>query len=154
MIAITRVDDESETLLDAIPLVDIEAVKEMLAGDEAQLGKDRGMFINAFMITTVPGGHNSGRTYYLQTDTTESYSALTRLLVSSVKEARKRAEFNTRFRKTQYILRRFFNSPGFQYFSAFLIILVRPLPHARHFAQSRHLTISTLTTDQIVGNSW
>ena len=124
MIAISRVDDESETLLDAIPLVDVDAVKEMLAGDEAQLGKDRGMFLNAFMITTVPGGHNSGRTYYLQTDTAESYSTLTRHVMHCAKEARKRSEFNTRFRKSQYVLRKFFNSPGVQYFSAFLIILV------------------------------
>ncbi len=98
----------------------------MLARDDVQIDKDSGDYLNALMITTVPDGHNSGRTYYLQTSSSESYSALTRRLQVNTKEARKRAEFNTRFSKSQYRLRKIFHSAPFQFLSALLIILVRP----------------------------
>ncbi len=111
-------------MLDAIPLEDVEAVREMLAMDDAQLDKDSGDYFNAFMITTVPDGHNSGRTYYVQTSTSESYTALTRKLQANTKHARVRAKFNTRFSKSQYRLRKIFNSGAFQFLSALLIILV------------------------------
>jgi hypothetical protein len=126
LIAIGRIDDESETLLDAIPLVEVESVREMLARDDAQLDTNSSNYLNAFMITTVPGGHNSGRTYYLQTSSSDSYIILTRRLQINTKHARKRAEFNTRFSRSQYHLRKIFNSALFQFLSALLIILVRP----------------------------
>ncbi len=124
LIAIGRIDDESETMLDAIPLEDVDSVREMLARDDAQLDKGSGNYLNAFMINTVPDGHNSGRTYYVQTSTSESYTTLTQKLQVNSKRARKRAEFNTRFSKSQYRLRKIFNSGAFQFLSALLIILV------------------------------
>jgi hypothetical protein len=124
MIAIGRPDDASETLLDAIPFVDVDSVREMVGMGEESLDKDSRHFQNAFMVTTIPGGQNSGRTYYFQTASADSYSQVTRHLLANSSEARKRAEFNTRFTKSQYKMRILFNSRSFQYFSALLIIMV------------------------------
>ncbi len=99
-------------------------VREMVGMDEERLDKDNGYLMNAFMITTVPGGHNSGRTYYFQASSPDSYFQLTRHLLANTKAARKRAEFNTRFTKSQYNMRKLFNSRIFKYFSALLIVLV------------------------------
>ena len=124
IIAIGRVDDGTETVVDAIPFADIVSVREMLGEDESRIESDQGKFINAFLITTVSDGYNSGRTYYFQTSSKGEYNNLTRHLHRNTKAARKQAEFNTRFTRSQYVLRKFFNSWMFQYFSAFLIILV------------------------------
>lgn len=123
--AIARIDDGSETLLDAIPLLDVESIRDMEAVSDSELIKDKSMTQNAIMINTVPGGYNSGRTYYLQAESHDSCEMLARLLRSLAKEARQRAEFNTRFTKSQYRLRKIFRSSILQYFSALLIILVR-----------------------------
>jgi hypothetical protein len=123
-IAIGRPNDDSETLLDEIPLADVLAVREMVGMGEDMLDKDNGHLTNAFMITTVTGGHNSGRTYYFQASSPDAYFQLTRHLLANAKAARKRAEFNTRFTKSQYNMRVMFNSRIFQYFSALLIVMV------------------------------
>jgi hypothetical protein len=123
-IAIGRLDDDSETLLDEIPFADVITVREMVLMEEERLDKDNGHLTNAFMITTVTGGHNSGRTYYFQASTPDSYFQLTGQLLANAKAARKRAEFNTRFTKSQYNMRLMFNSRIFQYFSALLIVMV------------------------------
>ena len=107
IIAVGRIDDDSETLLDAIPFVDVESVREFHGTDEAHLEKGSKDCLNAFMITTVPGGHNSGRTYYFQTNSSESYDVITRHLQSNAKTARKQAEFKTRFTKSQYQMRKY-----------------------------------------------
>ena len=117
-------DDGSETLLDAIPFVDVESVHEFLGTDEAHLEKGSKEFLHAFLISTVPGGHNSGRTYYFQADSAESYSQITQHLVAHAKAAREQAELRTRFTKSQYQMRKIFNSILFQRFSALLIVLV------------------------------
>ncbi len=124
IIAIGRPNDASETLLDAIPFVDVDSVLEMVGMGEDSLEKDNSNFQHAFMVTTVPGGQNSGRTYYFQTSSADSYSQVTRHLLANAQEARKRAEFNTRFAKSQYAMRILFNSKAFQYFSALLIMMV------------------------------
>jgi hypothetical protein len=125
VIAVGRASDESETLLDAIPFVDIESIRDMLGDDNANLEKKSGTALNSLMITTIPGGHNSGRTYYLQASSPELHARVAQLLISNRKEAKIRAEFNTRFAKTQYWVREIFNSRIFQNLSALLIILVR-----------------------------
>ncbi len=125
VIAVGRASDESETLLDAIPFVDIESIRDMLADDNANLEKKNGTVLNSLIITTVPGGHNSGRTYYIQASSPELHEKVSKLLTSYRKEARKRAEFNTRFAKSQYRIRKIFKSRIFQNLSALLIILVR-----------------------------
>ncbi len=125
MIAVGRLNDESETLLDKIPLVDIESIRNMLADDNAELEKKCGAFQNSLIITTIPGGHNSGRTYYMQASSPELHEKLSRHLIKKSKEAKKRAKFNTRFAKSQYRTKKIYNSHIFQNLSAFLIILVR-----------------------------
>ncbi len=127
MIAVGRASDESETLLDTIPLVDIESIRDMIAGDNANLEKENKTVLNSFIITTIPGGHNSGRTYYFQAASPESQQTVSRLLIKSIKEAKIRAEFHTRYAKSQYIMRTIFNSQVVQNVSALLIILVRHL---------------------------
>ncbi len=123
-IAIGRPNADSETLLDEIPFADVSTVRDMLGTEGQGLDKDNGHLMNAFMITTVPGGHNSGRTYYFQASSSDSYLQLTRHLLSNAKAARERAEFNTRFTKSQYNMRKIFNSGIFQSFSALLIVMV------------------------------
>ena len=125
LIAIGRANDESETLLDAIPIIDIDSIAEMGGDESANLDKHSGKFLNAFMITTVPGGHNCGRTYHLQAASPEMYAKVIQHLVRNKKEAIKRALFNTRFTKSQYWVRKIFRSRIFQNFAALLITLVR-----------------------------
>jgi hypothetical protein len=125
MIAIGRANDESETLLDAIPFVEIDSVREMLGDDSSNLDRKSGKFLNAFMMTTVSDGHNCGRTYYLQAASPEMYTEVVQHLNRNKKEAWKRAEFNTRFAKSQYWVRKIFRSRIFQNFAALLITLVR-----------------------------
>jgi hypothetical protein len=132
VIAIGRANDESETLLDAIPFIDIESIRDMLRDDHENLDNNTGKFLNAFIITTVPEGHNCGRTYYLQTASPEMYAEVTHHLIHNRKEAKKLAEFNTRFAKSQYRVRKIFKSRIFQNFAAFLITLVKH-PHIRFF---------------------
>ena len=124
MIAVGRASDESETLLDTIPLVDIESIRDMIAGDNAELEKESKTVQNSLIITTVPGGHNAGRTYYIQASSPELAATVSRLLIKTSKEAKNRAEFQTRYAKSQYITRKIFNSHVVQNFSACLIILV------------------------------
>ena len=127
VIAFGRVNDESETLLDTIPFVDIESIRDMIAGDNAKLEKESKVVQNSLIIGTIPGGHNSGRTYYIQASSPESHEAISKRLTKTRKEAKKRAEFQTRYARTQYITRKIFNSFVFQNVSALLIILVRLL---------------------------
>ena len=96
----------------------------MLGDDSDNLDKNGGKFLNAFIITTVPEGHNCGRKYYLQAASPDMYAEATQHLGRNKKEARKRAEFNTRFAKSQYWVRKIFNSRPFQNFAAFLITMV------------------------------
>ncbi len=124
MIAIGRINDDTDTLLDAIPFEDVETVHEMLGNDEPNIDNKKGNHLNAFMVTTIDGGHNSGRTYYFQATSAESYAELTRHLLSNAKEAKKRAQFKTRFAKSQYRMQKLFNSLIFQNFSALLIVVV------------------------------
>ena len=66
------------------------------------------------MISTVPGGHNSGRTYYFQADSAESYSQITQHLVAHAKAAKEHAELRTRFTKSQYQMRNSLNNFCYQ----------------------------------------
>ena len=125
VIAIGRANDESETLLDAIPFIEIDSIREMIGDENSDLDRKSGKSLNAFLITTVSAGHNCGRTYYLQAATPELYADVTHHLSRNNKEAKKRAEFNTRFAESQYWVRKIFNSQIFQNFAAFLITLVR-----------------------------
>jgi hypothetical protein len=137
MIAIGRINDDADTLLDAIPFEDVETVHEMLGNDEPNIENKKGNYLNAFMVTTIDGGYNSGRTYYFQTNSAESYAELTQHLISNAKEARKRAQFKTSFAKSQYRMRKLYNSLIFQYFSALLIVVVSGSDQFLiHFARS------------------
>ena len=125
IIAIGQVNDDSDTLLDEIPFVDVASVHDMVGLDEElETQNSNSSNLHAFMVKTVPDGHNSGRTYYFQTSSADSFSELTRHLMLNAKVARKRAAYNTRFTKSQYAIRKIFNSSMFQYFSALLIVMV------------------------------
>jgi hypothetical protein len=111
----------------------MESIRDMLGDDNANLEKKSGTHLNSLIITTVPGGHNSGRTYYLQAPTPELHEKVARLLISNRNEAKIRAEFNTRFAKSQYWVKQVFSSRIFQNLSALLIILVRKWSHLLQF---------------------
>ena len=109
-------------MIDQIPLSEVESVRAMDAFDDQDF--DRAKFANAVMITTIPNGHNSGRTYYLQADTSTKCNDLVTHLIKVTRSARKRAEAKTQFAKSQFKVREIFNSAPFQLLSASLIISV------------------------------
>ena len=72
-------------------------------------------------IKTDPDGHNSGRTYYIRSNDSEDIGQMISRLSSLAKDARKRAENKSKFERQQLAVRRIYNSPPFQYFTAALI---------------------------------
>jgi hypothetical protein len=106
-------------MIDTIPLAEVEIVKEMSSLDEEV---DRTKFANALMIATSPEGHNSGRTYYLQATSEEHCKRLVHDLTRLASDALRKAEANTRFAESQYLVRNVFQSNLFQLVSACLIL--------------------------------
>ena len=115
----------NDLMIDHIPLAEIESVRAMDALEGQDI--DRNKFSNALMITTIPQGHNSGRTYYLQAESAPLCTELVAQLAKVSRSARKRAEAKTQFAKSQFKVREIFESPPFQLVSALLIISVRAL---------------------------
>ncbi len=110
-----------DIVMDQIPLAEIHRVKEMEAGDqETELAKDA----NELMIETHPEGYNSGRTYYLQAQSTASCQDIIKKLVQYSAAAFERAHAQSAFRQAQLRVFKVYRSSVFQRFVAILIILV------------------------------
>jgi hypothetical protein len=88
------------------------------------------IFVNAFQIATMPDGYNSGRSYYLQADSSQLKQKIITLLQQLAKSARKRADETTWFRKIQMRVRTVYLHWIFQSAAAFLIVAVRFVPKA------------------------
>ena len=115
----------SEAQIDHISFSEIHYIKEMThaAGDDHD---DEGSknFLHVMQIATRDDGYNSGRIYYLSTESHESLHELISYLAKKAKVAREHAEARTGFRKFQLRVRRRYESRKFQGFMALLIIAV------------------------------
>ena len=92
---------------------------------------NRTKFRNAVQINTILDGYNSGRAYYLQTNSEHECCELAATLLRMAKAAKKRAEDKTRFQILQGKVLKFYDSTPFQCVVAFLIVAVTPPPRAR-----------------------
>jgi predicted RNA-binding protein YlxR (DUF448 family) len=144
-------DDDSE--IDFIPLSEVICVEEMCGVEEANadgttrkncsglnmLQRSMGseeidqqfeedstsrLFVNAFQIATISDGYNSGRSYYLQADSSDVKQKVIEQLQALSQSARKRAEVKSLFRKFQDHVRQVYTTRIFQGSAALLIIAV------------------------------
>jgi hypothetical protein len=86
------------------------------------------LFVNAFQIATVTNGYNSGRSYYLQADSSQLKQQIICQLHDLAKLARKKAEETTWFRRIQGRVRAVYIHWIFQSTAALLIMAVRSQP--------------------------
>ena len=149
VISFAFVKDEME--IDHIPLSEVEFVREMVDIGERRSSITKIQNMNAectekgsahtLQISTIKDGHNSGRAYYIQIESKEKMDTLLTFLQASSKAARKRLEAQNAFRKTQYRVRKLYESNYSQAFIALLITLVNaparpPPPTHPHFHPS------------------
>ena len=143
--------DESE--IDFIPLSEVISIEEMCGGEEDNTAGQQGrlktllqksialgfdnelelqddedstsrLFVNAIQIATIADGYNSGRSYYLQAESSEDKQKIIEQLRALTEIARKRAEVKTLFRKVQDRVRKVYNTRIFQCSAALLIVAV------------------------------
>ncbi len=114
-----------EAQIDHIPFAEITYVKEMTdaAGDDHKDDESR-RFSHAMQIATRDDGFNSGRIYYLSTESKEALDELIADLSKKAKTARVQAEARTNFQKFQLRIRKRYESRKFQGVMALLIIAV------------------------------
>ena len=154
VISFAFVKDEME--IDHIPLSEVEFVREMVDIGERRSSitkiqnmnaecteKGAGVCAHTLQISTIKDGHNSGRAYYIQIESKEKMDTLLTFLQASSKAARKRLEAQNAFRKTQYRVRKLYESNYSQAFIALLITLVNA-PALPHPPTHPHLHPSTL----------
>ena len=92
------------------------------------------LFVNAFQIFTVPDGYNSGRSYYLQAESSDlEHNVITQLRTLAI-SARKKAEARSSFRKTQDRARAIYTAKPFQIVASLLIVAVSILSVHTHRA--------------------
>jgi hypothetical protein len=87
----------------------------------------------SFQIRTLTDGFNSGRTYYLHSNSAKECEEIVRNLRNLVDLARKRAENDSKFRESQKWMRSIYDSYVFQFCSSTLIILVMALSTNSYF---------------------
>ncbi len=110
-----------DTVIDTIPLNEIKLVREMIDADgEGKMSKDG----TEFMIETNAEGYNSGRTYYLQADSSIDCRNFAKKISQNSTMATERANAKTTFAQAQQKVRKFYSSAIFQNIIAFLILTV------------------------------
>lgn len=131
-ISFAFVDEEAQ--IDHIPFAEVLHVKEMLEApaEASSESEDSTKFRNVLQIATNNDGYNSGRIYYLSTDSQETLKELITDLTKKAKTARVQAEARTGFRKLQRIVRNRYDSAQFQGLMALLIAAVRTTAHDSH----------------------
>ncbi len=85
------------------------------------------LFVNAFQIATIPTGYNSGRSYYLQAESSELEHHVMTQLRTLANHARKKAEARSFLRKTQDRARAIYTARPFQIGASLLIVAVNNL---------------------------
>jgi hypothetical protein len=114
-----------EAQIDYIPFAEVTYVKEMTdAAGEDHDDEASKKFSYAMQIATKDDGFNSGRIYYLSTESKEKLDDLISDLSYKAKIARVHAEARTSFRRFQLRVRKRYESRKFQFFMALLILAV------------------------------
>ena len=130
LIAFAFVGEEAQ--IDHIPFAEVTYVKEMTEAPSDDYDPEDRHFSHAMQIGTREDGYNSGRIYYISTDSQEALDDLIQLMDRLAKVARARAEARNWFRKLQMAVRKKYNSSAFQSLMAVLIAAAsRPNPTAR-----------------------
>lgn len=121
-----------EIEIDYIPLSDVDYVCEMkdtgdtnLLGDLSEEGSES---LPTLQIATTREGHNSGRAYYVQTDTFENLAELEALLQRNVNAAKQREEARNLFRLWQLRVRKVYEANLMQALIALIITAVSAAP--------------------------
>ncbi len=122
--------DSCQIQVDEIPLAEILSVQDAsmvgqhLLQGSLEAAENQQLLLDAIIIHTIPGGFNSGRTYYLKANSGLECSKILEELTAFSHAARKRAESQSKFANLQRRVRRVFNSRIFQGFTISCIILV------------------------------
>ena len=147
IIAFAFVGEEAQ--IDHIPFAEVLHVKEMAeAATEDFDTEDNTKFRNVMQIATKNDGFNSGRIYYLSTESQGTLQELIANLTMKAKIAREQVEARTGFQKLQRRVRKRYDSAQFQGLMALLIAAVRtsaakpflPLRHPLSFHSAAPLT--------------
>ena len=120
------VDDDSEAVLDKIPLRDIEGVEDISRFITTLSCCNQ--FINSVVISTKASGHNGGRAYYLQADSTDDCAQLAAQLSSLAKSAARGVDGASLLGKLCFTGRGVFESPHFQNIFVILTLAVSATP--------------------------
>ena len=137
-----------DIMIDSILLTEVESVRVMERGEQEldfssrqQTRKDEdGPYTNALVIKTLPDGHNTGRSYYLRATSLELCKEVAAILHRAAKKAKFRAVAKTSFAKSQFWIRKIYDSAVFTQISASLIIAVLALKAAVRRPQSATTT--------------
>jgi hypothetical protein len=128
---------EGEDLeIDYIPLSDVDYVCEMKDSGESSslnMSQEGESSLPTLQIATTRDGHNSGRAYYIQTETHEGLADLEAVIQRTVKAAKQREEARNLFRLWQNRVLKVYQAGLMQAFIALTIIavgiaLLAPLP--------------------------
>jgi hypothetical protein len=118
-----------EAQIDRIPFAEVLYVKEMAEAATEDFDKEETKkFSHAMQIATREDGYNSGRIYYLSTESQEKLHEMMEYLSKKAKTARAQAEARTVFRKFQLKVRKRYDSAQFQGTMALLITAVCCIP--------------------------
>jgi hypothetical protein len=114
--------------VDHIPLAEIVMINATKDSDLGAELKDKGLEStdtdHTIHITTEPGGHNSGRSYYFRVDSKTSLERLLQSVRSLAREAKKRQDNHNIFQRTQLRVRRVYESAPSRALILLLIALV------------------------------
>ncbi len=114
-----------EAQIDHIPFAEILYIKEMVdAVSNDQTDEDNMKYSHVMQIATRDDGYNSGRIYYLSTESKEALADLISDLAKKAKICRIQAEARTGFQRFQLRVRKRYESRKFQGFMALLIVMV------------------------------
>jgi hypothetical protein len=111
---------KDDVVIDKIPMNEVERVCEMKGRQEEKNSIDAA----ELMIETHQDGYNSGRTYYLQTNSDATCQQLIQKLNKSRKAARERAHAKTALAQTRQRVGKIYRSRTVQNCVAILIIAV------------------------------
>jgi exonuclease VII small subunit len=111
----------NDVIIDQIPLSEIKVVKEMIFEADSSKVETKEMEL---MIETSLDGYNSGRTYYLQAETTALRQDIIKKISQYSTKAYEKAHAQSTLRRAQLRVRKVYQSLLFQRFTAFLIVSV------------------------------
>ena len=116
--------DQTEEI-DRIPLEGVDYIKSSDEMGKMEGEKDSSNHHFVFQVATNEEGHNSGRSYYLRTDSKAVYDEIFPLLKNFAKSAKERAQATTHFQRAQLRVRTVYGHIICQSIFAMIIIGVR-----------------------------